>query len=72
MATQTKQEKRKFAGIISWRWLKRVITEKVKIEIIAPTIITTVITKEAAEELNIKADDSVEAVIKATEVMVAK
>jgi molybdate transport system regulatory protein len=37
-----------------------------------PATITAVITKEATEELNIKVGDTVEAVVKATEVMVAK
>lgn len=51
---------------------KGVITAKVKIEIEAPTVITAIISKEAVEELGIKTGDTVEAVIKATEVMVAK
>jgi len=51
---------------------KGIITSKVTIEIVAPATITAVITKEAIEELNIKVGDSVEAVIKATGVMIAK
>lgn len=51
---------------------KGIVTAKVKIEIAAPTSITAVITKEATEELNIKVGDAVEAIVKATEVMVAK
>ena len=44
-----------------------------KIEIsIEPAIITAVITKEAADFLNIKKDDNVIAIVKATEVMVGK
>lgn len=51
---------------------KGVITAKVKIEIETPVVVTAIISKEAVEEINIKSGDSVEAVIKATEVMVAK
>lgn len=51
---------------------KGIITSKVAIEIVTPATITAVITKEAIEELNIKVGDSVEAVIKATGVMIAK
>lgn len=51
---------------------KGIVTAKIVIEIAAPATITAVITKEATEELEIKAGDSVAAVIKATEVMVAK
>jgi len=48
------------------------VIAKVKMEISAPATITALISKEAVEDLNIKAGDKVEAVIKATEVMVAK
>jgi molybdate transport system regulatory protein len=51
---------------------KGIITAKVKIKIEAPVIVTAIISKEAVEELDVKAGDSIEAVIKATEVMVAK
>ncbi|UCB59753.1 MAG: TOBE domain-containing protein [Candidatus Bathyarchaeota archaeon] len=51
---------------------KGVVTAKIEIEIAAPTIVTAVITKEATEELNIQVRDAVEAVVKATGVMVAK
>ncbi len=51
---------------------KGIITAKVKIEINAPAVITAIISKEAVEELDVKLGDSIEAVIKATEVMVAK
>ncbi|NIO36454.1 molybdenum-pterin-binding protein [Candidatus Bathyarchaeota archaeon] len=51
---------------------KGIVTSKIKIETADPVTITAVITKEATEELNIKAGDIVEAVVKATEVMVAK
>jgi molybdate transport system regulatory protein len=48
------------------------VASKVKIEISAPVVITALISREAVEELDIKAGDNVEAVIKATEVMIAK
>jgi molybdate transport system regulatory protein len=48
------------------------ITAKVKVEVMAPTTVTAVITKEAVEDLNIKVGDIVEAIVKATEVMIAK
>jgi len=48
------------------------VIAKVKMEISAPATITALISREAVEDLNIKAGDKVEAVIKATEVMVAK
>lgn len=48
------------------------VAAKVKIEIGAPTVITALISREAVEELDIKAEDKVEAVIKATEIMIAK
>ncbi len=51
---------------------KGAVTAKVKIKIDKPIVVTALISKEAVEELDIKAGDKVEAVIKATEVMVAK
>ena len=48
------------------------VTAKVKIDITTPTVVTALISREAVEELNIKVGDEVEAVIKATEVMIAK
>ena len=51
---------------------KGVVTAKVKIKIDKPVVVTAIISKEAVEELEIKAGDTVEAVIKATEIMVAK
>jgi len=48
------------------------ITSKVKIKINTPVTITAVITKEAVEDLDIRPGQEVEAVIKSTEVMVAK
>ena len=51
---------------------KGTITAKVKIKTEAPAVITAIISKEAVEELDVKAGDTIEAVIKATEVMIAK
>ena len=51
---------------------KGIITAKVKIEIDTPGVITAIISKEAVEELDVKPGDKISAVIKATEVMVAK
>ena len=48
------------------------VATTVKIEVTERSIITSMITKDAAEELDLKVGDSVEAVVKATEVMVAK
>ncbi len=48
------------------------VASTVKIEISKPAVITAMITKEAAEELGLKEGDKVEAVIKATEIMVSK
>jgi molybdate transport system regulatory protein len=48
------------------------IVAKVKIEVNTPVTITALISTEAVEELDIKKGDTVEAVIKSTEVMVAK
>jgi len=48
------------------------ITAKVKVEIKVPAVITAVITKEAVEDLGIKVGDEVNAVVKSTEVMIAK
>lgn len=51
---------------------KDAVTAKIKVEITVPAVITALISREAAEELDIKVGDEVEAVIKATEVMLAK
>jgi molybdate transport system regulatory protein len=48
------------------------VVAKVKMEINTPTTITALISTEAVEDLDIKAGDEVEAVIKATEIMIAK
>ncbi len=51
---------------------KGTVASKVKIEISVPMVITALISREAVEELDIRRGDNVEAVIKATEVMIAK
>jgi len=51
---------------------KGVITAKVKVEVKVPITITAVITKETVEDLDIKVGDEVEAIMKSTEVMIAK
>ena len=51
---------------------KDLVTAHVKVEIKSPTTITAVITTEAAEELELRPGDAVVAVIKSTEVMIAK
>jgi molybdate transport system regulatory protein len=48
------------------------VTAKVTVKIEKPTIVTSLISREAVEDLNIKPGDHVKAVIKATEVMIAK
>jgi len=51
---------------------KEGLTAKIKVKITVPTVVTALISREAAEDLNIKVGDEVETVIKATEVMIAK
>ena len=48
------------------------IVAKVKVEITSLATVTAIISREAVEDLNIKTGDKVQAVIKATEVMIAK
>ena len=51
---------------------KGVITAKVKVEVKMPVTVTAVITKDAVEDLDIKVGDEVEAIVKSTEVIIAK
>jgi molybdopterin-binding protein len=51
---------------------KGVVTATVKIKVDGPITITAIISKEAVEDLNLQRGDKAAAVIKATEVMVAK
>jgi molybdopterin-binding protein len=48
------------------------VAASVKIEISGPATITSMITKDAVEDLKLKVGDKVDAVIKASEVMVSK
>ena len=48
------------------------VTAKVKVKVKSPAVITAVITKEAVEDLGINVGDEVNAVVKSTEVMLAK
>jgi molybdate transport system regulatory protein len=51
---------------------KEGLMAKIKVEITMPVSVTALISKEAAEDLGIKVGDQVEAIVKATEVMIAK
>ncbi|MBN1454711.1 MAG: TOBE domain-containing protein [Methanomicrobia archaeon] len=48
------------------------LAASIRIEIETPTVLKALITKDAVDELDIDIGDEVEAVIKATEVMIAK
>jgi molybdopterin-binding protein len=48
------------------------ITASVKIEILDPANVTSIISKESVEDLDIKNGDDVVVIVKATEVMIAK
>lgn len=48
------------------------VAAKVRVKVTKPIFVTALISREAVEELDIKKGDHVEAVIKATEVMIAK
>ncbi len=51
---------------------KGVITAKVKMQIEAPAVVTAVITKEAVEDLGLKEGDTVQAIVKSTEIIIGK
>jgi molybdate transport system regulatory protein len=51
---------------------KEGLTAIIKMQLTVPAVVTSLISKEAAEDLGIRVGDEVEAVIKATEVMIAK
>jgi molybdopterin-binding protein len=51
---------------------KGVITAKVKILVEMPVTVTAVITKDSTDELDLKVGDEVVAIVKSTEVMIAK
>ena len=48
------------------------VMASIKIEVTEPAVITAIITRESAEELGLKEGDEVKAIIKSTEIMVAK
>ena len=48
------------------------VASTVKIEIVGSAILTSMLTKEAVEDLDLKKGDKVEAVIKSTEILVLK
>lgn len=51
---------------------KEAVTAKIKLEIAVPVTVTALISREAVDELKVKVGDQVEAVVKATDVMIAK
>jgi molybdopterin-binding protein len=51
---------------------KDTIVGLVEIEIVVPVTVTSVITADSIEEMNLKVGDQVNAVIKSTEVMISK
>ena len=48
------------------------VMASIKIEVTEPGVITAIITRESAEDLDLKEGDEVKAIIKSTEIMVAK
>ncbi|MCC6347319.1 MAG: TOBE domain-containing protein [Nitrospirales bacterium] len=52
--------------------VKEQIMAKVKVDIGGGTILTSIITADAANDLGLKAGDEVTALIKATSIMIAK
>jgi len=48
------------------------IVTSVEVEVTSPVKITSVITSNSADELNLKVGDNVSAIVKATEVMIGK
>jgi molybdopterin-binding protein len=48
------------------------VTAQVKVEVTVPVTLTALISKEAVDDLNIRVGDTVKAIVKATEVMIAK
>jgi len=51
---------------------KNGIMALVKINVTEPALVTALISREAVEELKVKVGDDIKAVVKATEVMIAK
>jgi molybdopterin-binding protein len=48
------------------------VTAQVKVEVTIPVTVTALISQEAVDDLNIEVGDAVEAIVKATEVTIAK
>jgi molybdopterin-binding protein len=48
------------------------IMAMVKINITEPVVVTALVSREAVEDLKVKVGDEIEAIVKATEVMIAK
>ena len=48
------------------------ITAKITVKVTEPVLITSVITRESVEKLDLKKGDKIQAIIKSTEVMIAK
>ena len=48
------------------------ITASVKMNVLLPAMLTSIISKEAVEDLGLKEGDEVEAIVKSTEVIIAK
>lgn len=51
---------------------KSEVVALVKIKVTEPALVVALVSREAVEDLNINVGDEVEAIVKATEVMVAK
>jgi molybdopterin-binding protein len=51
---------------------KEGLTAIIKVQLTTPAVVTASISREAADDLNIRVEDELEAVVKATEVMIAE
>jgi molybdate transport system regulatory protein len=51
---------------------KGAVTSQVKMRLSSPNTLTSIITNEAVEDLDLKEGDAVEAIVKSTDVLVAK
>ena len=51
---------------------KGAVAAVVKVEVKQPFVVTSMITKEAADDLNLKKGEKVKVIVKATEVIIAK
>ena len=71
MMTLKISARNRFVGTVE-KVEKGPITSLVKVKIQMPVTITALISKEAVEDLALKPGDKVEAIVKATEVMIGK